>query len=97
MLKAVKRMEPFIRVGALIADIPPDTAYCAEKIGAYSVHCDLGYVNDSFVIDAHRRGLKVFVFTVNHPGDLARMESMEVDGVFTNYPEIVVQQPKGYR
>jgi glycerophosphoryl diester phosphodiesterase len=44
------------------------------------------------VDDAHRRGLKVFVFTVNFPDDLNRMRAMGVDGVFTNFPELVLSQ-----
>ena len=43
-----------------------------------------------FVEDAHRRGLRVFPFTVNHPDDIARMRDLGVDGVFSDYPERVV-------
>jgi glycerophosphoryl diester phosphodiesterase len=42
------------------------------------------------VADAHRRGLKVFVFTINRPADIAFMQTLGVDGVFTDYPERVV-------
>ena len=47
----------------------------------------LRYVTRPFVEDAHRRGLKVFVYTVNEPADLARMREWGVDGVFTDFPE----------
>ena len=47
------------------------------------------FVSKAFVDDAHRRGLKVYAYTVNHPDDIARMAGMGVDGVFSNYPERV--------
>jgi glycerophosphoryl diester phosphodiesterase len=42
------------------------------------------------VADAHRRGLKIFAFTVNEPKDIARMKTLGVDGVFSDFPERVV-------
>jgi glycerophosphoryl diester phosphodiesterase len=43
-------------------------------------------------MDAHQRGLKVFVYTVNHPDDIARLEAMGVDGIFTDLPELVTKR-----
>jgi len=36
--------------------------------------------------------LKVYVYTVNEPEDLQAMVGLGVDGVFTNYPERVLEQ-----
>jgi glycerophosphoryl diester phosphodiesterase len=41
------------------------------------------------VADAHQRGLKMFVYTVNEPKDLAAMRTLGVDGVFSDFPERV--------
>lgn len=88
-LQLVKRLEPRILTGALILALPLDFARFAEELGAYAVHPGSEFINREFVEDAHRRGLKVFVYTINHPDDLARMKALGVDGVFTDYPEIV--------
>ncbi len=88
-LQAVKQLQPEIRTGALIVALPIDYAAFAEKLGAYSVHPSIEFINREFVADAHRRNLNVFVFTVNHPDDLSKMETLGADGVFTDYPEIV--------
>jgi len=40
--------------------------------------------------DAHRRGQKVFVFTVNRPAEIASLAAPGADGVFTDYPDRVV-------
>jgi len=92
-LARVKYVEPFIKTGALVVGIPIGYARFAQELGAYSVHCNLDFINEAFVQDAHARSLKVFVFTVNNQDDLARMKALGVDGVFTNYPEIAISRP----
>jgi len=94
-LVKIKKAQPRIKIGALVVGVPIHYAEFAQEIGAYSVHFRIDSINKAFVEDAHKRGLKVFVFTVNHPEDLARMEEMDVDGVFTNYPEIVLSKYEG--
>ncbi len=89
-LVKVRSLNPDIPIGALGFGLPPAHARFAQELGAVSVHTGLSLVNQAFVDDAHRRGLKVLVYTVNHPDDLKRVRVMGVDGVFTNYPELVL-------
>ena len=42
-----------------------------------------------FIETAHRRGYRVFVYTVNAPAEIARMRRLGVEGVFTDFPERV--------
>jgi len=46
-------------------------------------------VKPALVEEAHRRGLKVFVYTVNEADDIQRMRDFGVDGIFCNYPDRV--------
>ena len=89
-LKKMTDLEPRIRIGALLGGIPLHYAAFAEELGAFSVHLAHDFITNEFVEDAHRRGLKVFVFTVNHPDDIIKMCDLGVDGVFTNYPDRVI-------
>ncbi len=59
-----------------------DTA-CSMK--AVSVNLWYKTVTAEFVHKAHRKGLKVFVYTVNDPGEIKAMGEMGVDGLFTDY------------
>jgi glycerophosphoryl diester phosphodiesterase len=34
--------------------------------------------------------MRVYVYPVDHPDDIARMQEIGVDGVFTGYPERVL-------
>lgn len=81
-----------LKLGALIRGIPVDATKFAEDLHAFSVHPSLDFVDKRLVEDAHRRGLKVFVYTAEHPEDIAKMQSLGVDGVFTAYPERVLEK-----
>lgn len=90
-LLEMKRLHPDIKLGALIRGLPVNDAKFAEDLGAFSVHPSLDCVNKRFVDDAHERGLKVYVFAVDHPEDIAKMQALGVDGVFTGFPERVLE------
>jgi glycerophosphoryl diester phosphodiesterase len=88
-LAAIRSLDAAIPIGALGFGFPPGHAGFAQDLGAVSVHTPVSLVNRAFVRDAHRRGLKVFVYTVNDTEELKRLRAMGVDGVFTDYPELV--------
>lgn len=73
-------------IGALTACYPLDYAKFAEQLSAYSVHLDVGFISEHFVQDAHKRGLKVFVYTVDELEDIKAMKALGVDGIFSNFP-----------
>ncbi len=76
-----------VRIGALVEGVPLGLAAFAQELGAFAVNAGLDFVTDEFVADAHRRGMRFFVYTVNHSEDIDRMRYMGVDGIFTNYPD----------
>jgi len=89
-LALLRRLDPGVKIGALSGGLPVDDAAFAESLGAYSVHPFLDFIDGRFVDDAHSRGLRVFVYTVDYPEDIRKMRELGVDGVFTNYPERVL-------
>ena len=92
-----RELLPAIRIGALTGELPLTHAAFAETLGAYSVNPTIEFISRDFVEDAHRRGLKVFVYTVDHPEDIAWMQRLGVDGVFTDFPERVLEANRGGR
>jgi len=89
-ISEIKKLCPEIRTGALMDKRPRSLAKLAEDLGAWSLHINQRCVTPELVADAHRRGLKVFVYTVNEPAEIARMQVLGVDGVFSDFPERVV-------
>ena len=88
-LLAAKSANANIPRAALYYDRPIDYAFVTQQLEAVAVNPWLGNVTAELVGQAHAHNLKVFVFTVNDPDDIARMRELRVDGVFTNYPDRV--------
>jgi glycerophosphoryl diester phosphodiesterase len=95
-LALFKRLLPQIKTGALIAHIPLNYAGFAKALGVYSIHASLEFIIQELIEDTHRNGMKFFVYTVNHPEDVSRMKALNVDGIYSDFPEILTshfQQP----
>lgn len=60
-----------------------------KKIGLYSINVSNSLVNKEIVEQAHRENMKVLVYTVNSPIEMKKMIEYNVDGVFTDYPELM--------
>lgn len=80
--------------------ILPQVEVCVETVGFF-VHNDR-YVKElnarsitiysklvrrSVIEKAHKKGLKVFVYTVNNKKEMEKMKALGVDGIFSNYPD----------
>lgn len=87
LLKQIQNHRPDLKLGALTASLPLDYAAFASELGAWSVHCDKGFINQQMVQDAHQRGLKVLVYTVNDTVTAKKMQQLGVDGIFCNFPQ----------
>lgn len=78
---------PQVKRGVLIEGIPLDYARCCEPLSAYSFNTHLSFLTPELIKDAKERGLKNWVYTVNHEDDWAYVESLGVDAVFTDTPD----------
>lgn len=74
-------------LGILVKDEPYGAEEFGKEIGAYSVHPEHLYLAVDFVKESHERDLRVYPWTVNDPGDIARMKELGVDGIITDYPD----------
>ena len=76
-----------IKLGILIDKVPKNLEEFAKSINAYSLNIDLRITNLKIVEYAHNIKLKVFVWTVNKEKDIEKMKKINVDGIFSNYPD----------
>jgi glycerophosphoryl diester phosphodiesterase len=76
-------MGPLAHVNAFHA------ARFATKIDAYCVNPLHHLCRRTFVQKTHKKGIRVFPWTVNEPGDIERMKNNGVDGIITDYPDRV--------
>lgn len=78
---------PNVKIGAIITGIPLGYAEFGTKLNAHAVVICSEFINQAYVDDAHKRGMKVYVYTVNEPDEIMRIKAFGVDGIFSNYPE----------
>jgi glycerophosphoryl diester phosphodiesterase len=88
-LARIRRLIPEAPLGLLA--LPGRKGYLARAwvgrlLGYQNLHPELSDVKPSLVDGLHKRGRKIFVYTVNQEADMHRMFSMGVDGIFTDDP-----------
>lgn len=82
---------PQVKRGVLIEGIPLDYAACCEPLHAYSFNTHLSFLTPELIQDAQKRGLKNWVYTVNHEDDWKTMMALGVDAVFTDKPDKLLE------
>ncbi len=75
------------RVGIVFDKKSGDLFGLVDKLSAYSIHPSIKLTTPDLIEEAHKRGLKVFVWTANSPADIRRLIKMGVDGIFSNFPD----------
>jgi len=90
-LRLLRRVLPQARIGVLCVPLNVDEALaCAAEIGAENLHPPRKLVTADLLQRARAQGLRVWTWTVNEPSDIARLCALEVEGIFSDYPERVV-------
>jgi len=86
-LKAFRKLDKATKIGILYERHPRGFAALAETLQASSINISLHAAKPRVVEEIHARGLEVWVYTVNELRDFERLLEMNVDAVFTNFPE----------
>lgn len=82
-----KKAMPAINIGVLIYHLPHDLAKIGEELNAFSLNVSSEFITADLVNDAHKRKLKIFVYTVNSKLAIKEVKALGVDGIFSNYPD----------
>lgn len=90
-LRRVKELQDDINIGVLYEEEIPNVIEYAKEIGAYAIHPCKSLITDEIVKEAHDNNIKVNVYTVNKEADVKRLNSWNVDGIFTDYPDSAVE------
>jgi glycerophosphoryl diester phosphodiesterase len=60
-------------------------------MSAFSVNVSLRMISQELVNLAHHAQLKIYVYTVNDRRDINRLRNWGVDGVFSDFPDRVME------
>lgn len=88
-LRGYADLAPDVPVGLLFGGNPSDAALADAAGWAEQANPALGAVSASDVDRIHSFGLEVHVWTVNGGRDMRRAVDWGVDGVITNYPQVL--------
>lgn len=87
-LKLFKKLMPNIKIGTIISrKTYLTTLPNAIRLNADFVVLELNHIYEKQVKKAHKKGIKVYVFTVNTKQELEKVKQLGVDGIFTDYPD----------
>lgn len=89
-LNQFKIIYPEIKIGMLIYGLPWGYIKAAKDLKADLVIFGLDYISLEAVKSVHKQNLQAWVYTVNEPNNINLMRELQVNGIFTNYPERVV-------
>lgn len=87
LLANFKQVFPTADIAPIMSGIPLSLAKIATTLNAYSIHLNINFITPEIIDDAHQRGVKVFVYTVDNIDDMSSLLRAGVDGIFTNYPD----------
>jgi len=60
------------------------------KLGVTSINPIYRVITDGLIENAHKYGLKIFPWTVNRKKKILELKKRGIDGVITNYPDILI-------
>jgi glycerophosphoryl diester phosphodiesterase len=93
VLKKIRALDRGIRLGS---NLDPDwknyfypLLALAKMMRVESIHIHNSILVPTYVRWAHRFGFQVHTWAVNDPAEYARVREIGVDGVFTDYPNII--------
>jgi len=89
-LSDVARHRPDLRRALLLfrgVRAAADAVRRAAFLGCAAVNPNYTLIDSELVSICHKHSMKVFAFTVNERGTMRTLETMGVDGFFTDYPD----------
>lgn len=78
-----------IPIGVLSKARVVNAVALAKQLNAKAIHPALGIVTQKNIKKAQREGFKVTVWTVNDPEAIVRMKKFGVDGIISDFPDLL--------
>lgn len=88
----LKVIDPTLRVGVLLQEAPVTSRTClklARLVQAEALIVAHSTFRRGLLTAAHRKGIKLFVWTVDDPQQIAHLKALGVDGIISNYPDLI--------
>ncbi len=86
-LQKMREFNKEIAIAVLTEEDPITAIPMAKELDAIAINPNYELVTYANVQKIHDAGFKVYTWTVNEITEIERIQKLEVDGIFTNYPE----------
>jgi glycerophosphoryl diester phosphodiesterase len=96
-VKAMKEKEPRLQTGVLLVGAPADPAGLAKSALADALVLHYAYVTPELVATAHAAGLQVYVWNIDDVETVKPYLAMNLDGIGSNRPDILVEYIRGLK
>ncbi len=91
VVKALREQEPRLRTGVLLVGCPADPVGLARAALAEALILHYGYVTPDLVKAAHAAGLLVYIWNIDDVVTLRPYLAMNLDGIGSNCPDVLVE------
>lgn len=88
-LRGYKELAPDVPVGLLFGTRPTPAQVTEAATWAQQVNPALGVSEEATIDQVHQAGMEIHVWTVNVGQDMRRAARWGVDGIITNYPQVL--------
>jgi glycerophosphoryl diester phosphodiesterase len=87
VLKAVKLLNPLVRLGVLTYDNVDNALAFAKQNQAFSINPYFGLLTSENVKLIQKEGFQVHTWTVNTQADIEFVKSLQVEGIISDFPD----------
>ena len=90
-IKRISKLNKQVKLGLLFYRVPLKIGTYIKNTGItpYCMNFPVKKVNKNLVESVHKCGSKIFVYTVNDAALAQKLKRMGVDGIFSDYPDIL--------
>lgn len=89
LVKEFHSYAPEVPIGVIFEGNPIKPSQIALDADAQTIVGHYKWITSDFIKDAHAHGIQVFTYTVNEKPIAEKLQAMDIDGIITNYPDIM--------
>lgn len=90
-IREFHKLSPSIPTGVIFEGNPIEQARIATQAQAQYAIMYFQWITPEFIKDAHARGIQVYAYTVNDKEEALTLKAMNIDGIITNYPDLLTR------
>lgn len=88
-IKLCREIDRGFKTGLLYYKSIENIIEYSKKLGATAIHLDLKLVTKELIKEANENNIKVNVYTVNNPIYMRSLIEAGINGIFTDYPDLL--------